>query len=367
MDLPCEIWEKIIVQIKDVKQCVKLFNSLPKITQEYIHETFDEYLESIQTKILYSFENCLFLAIENKRVIILMDDHVEFQYVRIMNNEFYVSVDKKGKIIFWDSKKHKYIDCIEIENKLENIEFHPTESRIIVSLIRENLGLEIQSILLKKDGIDFNQTLIAHEPEFLIEIVYHPTLPYVLLIRHKKYQIYSVYLWKYKEISVVNEFEYSDFERVEFPFIMNFGFEYIEHFIYIYYLPFRILENGDFECLGKGMSYYYIITMGMLNNTFYMKEIERILYNVRQQVFDYVRVDHKIIYLVDGYKIIEQDGENTKIIYENNGESISKLTLKNNHIIFLEDHVFKKIDLDKLDNIEEIIDIQNPPSDFYVL
>lgn len=367
MDLPCEIWEKIIVQIKDCKQCIKLFNSFPRIMQNYIRGTFDEHLESIQTKILYSFENCVFLAIENTRIILLMDDDAEFQYVRVMNTGCLVLVDKKGKIIFWDSKKHKYIDCIEIENKLENIEFHPTESRMVVSLIRENLGLEIQSILLKNNGIEFNQTLIAYEPEFLIEIVYHPTLPYVLLVRHKNYQIYSVYLWKYNETSS-DEFEYSAFERVEFPFIMNFGFEYIEHFIYIYYLPFRILENGDFECLGKGMSYYYIIKMGMLNNTFYMKEIERILYNVRRQVFDYVRVNQKIIYLVDGYKIIEQDGANTRILYENNGEAILQLTYKNDSIIFLENHIFKKIDIEnfKID-IEKIIDIQKPPSDFYVL
>jgi len=367
MDLPCDIWEKIIVQIKDCKQCVKLFNSFPKITQEYICEVFDNHMESIQMKILYSFENCLFLVIENERIILSIDEDVEFQYVRVMNNESYVSVDKKGKIIFWDSKKHKYIDCIEIENKLENIEFHPTESRIIVSLIRENLGLEIQSILLKKDGIDFNQTLIAYEPEFLIYIVYHPTLPYVLLIRHKNYQIYSVYLWKYNEISGVNELEYSEFERIELPFIINFGIEYMENFIYIYYLPFRILENGDFECLGKGMSYYYILKMGISNNVFYLKENERIFYYERGQVFDYVRVNNKIIYLVTGYKIIQQDGANSRIIYENNGEAILQLTYKNNHIIFLENKVFKKIDIDKLDNIEEIIDCQNAPSDFCVL
>jgi hypothetical protein len=369
MDLPCEIWEKIIVQIKDFKQCVKLFNSLPKITQEYINETFDMHLESIQMKILYSFENCLFMAIENKRITILMDDDVEFQYTRIINNGCFVSADKKGKIIFWDSKKHKYIDCIEIESKLENIEFHPTESRMIVSLIRENLGLEFQSILLKKDGIDFNQTLIAHEPEFLIEIVYHPTLPYVLLIRHKNYQIYSVYLWKYNEISGINEFEYSDFERVELPFIINFGIDYIDNFIYIYNLPFKILENGDFECLGKGISYYYILKMGISNNVFYLKENERLLYNGNGQVFDYVRVNHKIIYLVDGYKIIEQDRANTRIIYENNNQPISKLKYKNNYIIFLENHLFKKIDLENYgsDNIEEIIDCIKIPSDFCVL
>jgi len=366
MELPCEIWEKIIVQIKDVKQCVKLFKALPRITRNNIRGIFDKHLESIQTKILYSVENCVFLAIENKRIIIQMENN-NIEHVRIMNDGNYVSVDKEGKIIFRDPKKYKYIDCIEIESNLENIEFHPTESRMIVSLIRENLGLEIQSIHLKKDGIDFNQTLIAYEPEFLLKIVYHPTLPYVLIIRHKNNQIYSVYLWNYNQIIGGDEFEYSDFERVEYPFIINFGIDYVDNFIYMYYLPFKILENGDFECLGRGISYYYILKMGILNNKFYLKENERLLFNNCRKIIDYFRVNNRIIYLIDGYKIIQQYRANATIIYENHGEHISKLIVKNNHIIFLENHVFKKIDLDKLDSIQEIIDCRRIPSDFYVL
>jgi hypothetical protein len=157
-------------------------------------------------------------------------------------------------------------------------------------------------------------------------------------VRRKTHRLF--YLWKYNETTSGDEFEYSAFERVELPFIMNFGIEYLENFIYIYYLPFRILENGDFECLGKGISYYYILKMGISNNTFYMKENQKILYYGRRQIFDYVCVNHKIIYLVDGYKIIEQDGANLRILYENNGEAISKFSCKNNHIIFLENHVF---------------------------
>ena len=128
MDLPSEIWEKIIIEIKDVRECIKLFKSFPKITQEYIRNTFDTHMESIQTKILYSFENCLFLQIENNKEIIKIDDDIynEIQFVRVMNNGYIVSVDKKGKIIFWDSKKYEYIDCIEIDNEIQNIEFHPT-------------------------------------------------------------------------------------------------------------------------------------------------------------------------------------------------------------------------------------------------
>jgi hypothetical protein len=371
MDLPCEVWEKIIVQVKNVNECIKLFNSFPKIIQEYIRETFETHMESIKTKILYSIENSLFLAIENKQVIVFMDNNLynDIQYVKYMNGGCFVSVDKKGKIIFWDEKTRKYIDCIEIESELQNIEFHPTESRMIVSLIRENLGLEFQSIYLKKDGINFNQTLLPYELDFLIEIVYHPTLPYILLIRYKNYQIYSIYLWKYNEVNSTNYLEYSAFERLEFPFIMNFSMGYIDNFIYMYNLPFRILENGDFECLGKGISYYYILHMGMKNNKFYQKENEKLLYSGQQQVFDYIRINQKIIYLVNGYKIIEQDGANTRIIYENDKQPISQLIYKNNYIIFLENHIFKKIDINNfgINNIEEIFDCQKVPNDFCVL
>ena len=371
MELPYEIWEKIIIQIKDIKECNKLFKSFPKVIQEYIKKAFDKHIESIKIKILYCFQNCLFLLIENKNIIIMIDDDIynDIEYVKYMNSGCMVSVDKKGKIIFWDVKTRKYIDCIEIDKKIENIEFHPTESRMIVSLIRENLGLEFQCLLLKKDGIDFSQTLLAYEPNFLVEIVYHPSLPYVLLIRYKNYQIFSVYLWNYNEINNTDEFEYSSFERIEFPFIMNSSIEYFDNFIYMYYLPFRILENGDFECLGKGISNYYILKMGISNNKFYQKENKKILYSGHRQVFDYLRINQKIIYLVDGYKIFLQDGENTKVIYENNQQPISQLTYKDNYIIFLENVVFKKIDINNFGiyNVEEIITCEKAPNDFYIL
>jgi hypothetical protein len=376
MELPYEIWEKIIVQIKDCKQCIKLFRSLPRLTQKNIRNAYNIHLKSIQNRVLYSEENCMILAVENQRFAILMDDNTdnEIQFVRyapnLGENGYFVSVDKKGKIIFWDSKTHKYMDCIEIDSEIQNIEFHPSESKMAVSVIRENLGLEIQSLIFTNNGIIFNETIIGYEPEFFIEIVYHPTLSYMLLIRYKNYQIYSIYLWKYEESESRNDFQYSAFQRVELPFIMNSGIEYFENFIYMYYLPFRILENGDFECLGKGVSYYYIIKLGFANNKFYMKENELLSYSGGgRSVLDYIRIQHKIIYLVDGYKIIEQDGANVRIIYQNRGAPISQLTLRKNFIIFLEDCVFKKIDIGTLELVkaEEIVDCCKVPSDFCVL
>jgi WD40 repeat protein len=184
MELPCEIWEKIILQNNDAKQCIKLFKSLPKLTQKNIREVFDNHIKSIQNKILYSVNNSMILAVENQNITIFEDNYAENQikFIRYMKsesgeNEYFISVDKKGTIIFWDTKTYKFIDSIEIGNEIQNIEFHPSKTKLVVSLIKENLGLEIQSLTLTTHGIIFNETIIGYEPEFLIEIVYHPTLP----------------------------------------------------------------------------------------------------------------------------------------------------------------------------------------------
>ena len=64
MELPCEIWEKIILQTNDAKQCIKLFKSLSKLTQKNIQNAYNIHLKSIQNRVLYSLENCMILAVE---------------------------------------------------------------------------------------------------------------------------------------------------------------------------------------------------------------------------------------------------------------------------------------------------------------
>ena len=133
MELPCEIWEKIIIKIKDEKNCIKLYKALPKITQKNIRNKYIDHKKSIQLRIMYSIDNCMILLVEHKKFAILMDDNIdnEIKFVRFVHNfgkkDCFVSVDKKGKIIFWDTQTYEYIDCIEIDSEIQNIEFHPSE------------------------------------------------------------------------------------------------------------------------------------------------------------------------------------------------------------------------------------------------
>ena len=122
MDLPSEIWEKIIVEIKDVKECIKLFKSFPKITQKYIRNIFENHIQALKVKILYCYQNCLFLAIENKNIMIMKYSDIfnDIKYVKYMSGGCIVAADKKGKINFWDFNTRKYLDCIEIDRTIFN-------------------------------------------------------------------------------------------------------------------------------------------------------------------------------------------------------------------------------------------------------
>ena len=139
-------------------------------------------------------------------------------------------------------------------------------------------------------------------------------------------------------------FEYSEFEKIELPTIINFSINSVESYIYTYHLPFKITDKGEFECLSRGLHHYSIVKMEIRNARFFVKEVEILLYPCRE-VIDYLRVGTKIYYIENGMNIIEQNGMTTKVLYVSE-ENISKIELRRGNLIFLEGDLFKRIDLD---------------------
>jgi hypothetical protein len=254
-----------------------------------------------------------------------------------------VSATRKGTIMFWDAHYNKYIDRIDIGSKIEHLEFHPNKSRMVVSTITD-AGLEIQSLIFSAGGgIVVNETLVGYDKDYDIKLVYHPTQPYIYIIRSTDH-IISIYLWKYEELYDENEpFIYSEFERIDLPTIINFSINSVEMYIYTYRTPFRITENGDFECLCKGLHNCSIVRMEIRNYRFFVKEVEILLYPCRE-VNDYLRIGNKVYYIENKINIIEQNGMTTTILYISQ-EEITKFELRHGNLIFLEGDLFKRIDL----------------------
>jgi hypothetical protein len=361
MYLPTDIWEKILFSMNSGTCCERLYNAFPQKIKNELTDSYMDHRKLINIWILCAVKNTMTLFIENGIYIkFYQDDFVENDviFVRHVQNMIWsdglynciVSATRKGTIMFWDAYSNRYIDRIDIANKIEHMEFHPNKSRMVVSTITE-AGLEIQSLIFSGGGIVVNETLVGYDKDYEIKLVYHPTLPYLYIIRSSQ-NIISVYLWKYEEIyDEMDPFIYSEFEKIDLPTIINFSINSVENYMYTYHTPFRIMENGDFECLCKGLHNYSIVKMEIRNARFFVKEVEMFLYPCRE-VNDYLRVGTKIYYIENKTNIIEQHGMTTTVLYVSR-DAISKFELRSGNLIFLDGDCFKRIDLDTrvIDNL----------------
>jgi hypothetical protein len=206
---------------------------------------------------------------------------------------------------------------------------------MVISIIN-GTNLEIQSLIFSGGGIVVNETVVGYDKDYEIKLVYHPTLPYLYIIRSS-----SVYLWKYEEMyDETDPFAFSEFERIDLPSMET------------YHTPFSITEKGEFECLCKGLYNYSIVRMEIRNARFFVKEVEILLYACRE-VNDYLRVGTKIYYIENKTNIIEQHGMTTTVLYISQDATISKFELRRGNLIFLDGDLFKRIDLDTriIDNL----------------
>jgi len=353
MYLPIELWEKIMLSLNSGACCERLYNALSKKNQNELTISYMNHRKLIDIRILCAVKNTMALFIENGIYIkYFQNDFVENDVIftrsipdMVRSDGLYdciLSATRKGTVMFWDSHSNRYIDQIDIGSKIEHLEFHPNKSRMVVSIITE-AGLEIQSLIFSRGGIVVNETLVGYDKDYEIKLVYHPILPHLYIIRSSK-NIISVYLWKYEELyDETDPFIYSEFERIDLPTIINFSINSVENYIYKYHTPFRITENGEFECLCQGLHNYSIVRMEIRNTRFFVKEVEILLYPCRD-VNDYLRVGTKIYYIENKTNIIEQNGMTTTVLYVSQ-DAISKFELRRGNLIFLDGDFFKRIDI----------------------
>ena len=353
MDLPNELWEKILFSLNNGASCERLYNALPKKLQKELMYLYMDHRKMINTRILCAVKNTTSLFIENGIYVKFYQDYLvenDVIFVRYGPNmitrdgvcDCIITVTQNGTVMFWDAHSNRYIDRIDVNNKIKHLELHPNKSQMVISTINRG-GLEIQSLIFWEGGITFNETIIGYDKDYEIKLVYHPTLPHLYIIRSTK-NIISVYLWKYEEIydedDADDRFIYSEFERIELPTILDS----VESYIYTYHIPFKITDKGEFECLRKGLYNYSIVRMEIRNARFFVKDVEILLYPCRE-VNDYLRIGNKIYYIENCCNIIEQHGITTTVLYVSQ-ETVSNVEIRKGHLIFVEGNLFKRIDLD---------------------
>lgn len=146
MELSTDIWSSILQKTKIVEQCKKLYLALPKNMKQELKEIYEKHKKNISINLLCAIESKMILFSNGEINTYFYQDYnfdTDIKFVRHVKNWYilengekidcFISVSKKNTIMFWNAITHTYVDKIEIESDIKEIEFHSTKSIMMVA------------------------------------------------------------------------------------------------------------------------------------------------------------------------------------------------------------------------------------------
>ena len=367
MDLPTELWGKILEKTRSIKTCDKLYDSFSNETRAELKEAYKSHKDRITLKMVFAFNNKLsFYDGDYLKKDIPFENIIGVKFVKNWNTligkrDCIVVGTRNGAVMFWDATTLDYIFCIYIETSLGDFEFHPTKS-IMLTVRMELYGRKMKVWKFDENGETTNDASFAVESlgEGKKYYYFHPTDPEIYVFASN--YSYNPYHRKLMKVFFCN------YDRTSVSFS-----DRIHSFMYLnnYYTPLKINADGSFECIkyDNGMNYFcnFVIAGDEIKEVETQCVCENIGSVPNLVVWDFIRVGADIYFYTnrigDAF-IYKQTGDKYKIIYETN-KIISNIYYKNGFIVFVEKAELKYIDLETLS--VEAFNVGGVPVDFCVM
>jgi hypothetical protein len=364
MDLPTELWGKILEKTRSIKTCDKLYDSFSNETRAELKEAYESHKDHITLKMAFAFNNKLsFYNGDHLMKEIPFENIMAVKFVKNWNTpigkrDCVVVGTIHGVIMFFDATTLDYIFCVDIETSLGDLEFHPTKS-IMLSVRMELYGRKIKVWKFDENG---NATNVSFSVESLGEgkkyYYFHPFEPEIYVFASN--YSYNPYHRKLSKVFFCNY----DMVSVSFS-------DRIHSFMYLneYYTPLKINRDGSFECVkcDGGTNYFCHFVI----SNFEIEEIERqaICKNrgANPIVWDFLMIGEDIYFYsnrMGDSMIYKQTDYEYKIIYQTTN-NISRMFHKNEVLIFVEKEELKFVDLETLS--VDVVSLGEVPVDFCVL
>ena len=361
MELPVDIWIKILENTCSIKECKKLYHSLSINIKKEMVQIYKHHKQKLTINLVLSIRDELIhyknhkykhSYYDNKRLSdkIIFVKYVKNLITKIGVKNCIVSANRKGLIQFWNAESYDYIDEVNLLSDIQSLEFHPNQS--LMATLTNDLKIwnctdsGISCIRIQNIGFDKK---IIH---------FHPILPELYIYTISK-QTHT----------------HPDIEQFE----LNWGSKIYRLYVYDYQIdrliytdipdnlctPIKMNIDGTFECI----TYWkktYIVTLHIDDNEIKQLKKEEIIRNdnlIQYLVIrDFIRIDDNIYYvsnpsnIVNEVSIYKQQKNNCITIYRATAIKISKIFYKNNLLIFIENNECKMINLDnfQLENINKL-------------
>jgi len=357
MELSTDLWSIIIQKTNIVKQCKKLYLALPKNIKKELEEIYEKHKEKISINILCAIEYKMILFINGDTNTYFYQDYdfdTDIKFVRYVKNWYiineeedkidcFISVSKKNTIMFWNAITHTYVNKMQIDSDIKEIEFHPTKPIMMVACD----DLEVYIFNNKGHTKKCSMTNIGKKKNFYF---FHHTMPHIY--------IFSLSSATTGCNGKLYSFIICDYET-DFVTITDIIQTYFNH--NFYKTPLKMNSDGSFECIKfTGAANYFcqfIITETDLVETNLQKIEENTEFPAKLVVRDFIRIGKYVYFhtnnsifdeeILQKYtqKFYRQSGNKSKIIY-NTTNKLSKIIYKNNYLIFVDNVEFKMLDLE---------------------
>jgi hypothetical protein len=367
MDLPTELWGKILEKTRSITMCDKLYDAFPIETQTQLKKVYESHKEHITLKMAIAFNNKIsFYNGDHFMKEVHFENIISVKFVKNWNTpigkrDCVLVGTINGVIMFFDATTLDYIFDVNIRTSLGDIDFHPTKS-IMLSICVELYGRKINVWKFDENGKMSN--VISISAELLGEgkkyYYFHPLEPDIYIFEanysynpyHRK--LMKVFFCNYDTISV------SFTNRIH-------SFMYLDN----YYTPLKINADASFECIkyenGNNYFCHFVIAGDEINEIDKQIVCENIGSVPKLLVWDFIRVDDDIYFYTNRVRdafIYKQSGDKYKIIYETT-KIILQFFYKNGFIIFIENAELKYINLETL-SIDDF-DVGGFPVDFLIM
>jgi len=365
MDLPTDLWGKILEKTRSIKTCDKLYDSFSNETRAELKEAYESHKDRITLKMVFAFNNKLsFYDGDYLKKEVPFENIMAVKFVKNWNTpigkrDCVVVGITNGFVMFFNATTLDYIFGFDIGTSLGDFEFHPTKS-IMLSVRVELYGRQIKVWKFDENGETTNVVSFAVESlgEGKKYYYFHPIEPEIYVFASN--YSYNPYHRKLMKVFFCNY----DMVSVSFS-------DRIHSFMYLneYYTPLKINGDGSFECVkyegGTNYFCHFVIS------DFEIEEIERqaICKNsgANSVVWDFLRIVEDIYFYsnrVGDASIYKQTGDEYKIIYQTMN-NISQMFLKNEFLVFVEKSELKFVDLETLS--VDVVSLGEAPIDFCVM
>jgi hypothetical protein len=362
MELPVELWSSILQNTKFVKYCERLYRALPKNIKEELMEIYEKYKQKISINILCAIQNKMILY-TNGELHTYFYHNIEIKFIRYVKNwhilgkkiDCYVSVSK-NIIIFWNASTHEYEERIQIDSDIKDIEFHLTKSIMLVSCD------ELQVYIFDEDGYTIKTSIQNINNINNDEKIYffHKTLPEIYIFTLSNLSIRRFIICDYDKDNVILT------DIIQTYFNQNY-----------YNTPVKMNEDNSFECIKFDGAANYFCQFRITDTDLEEIKLQKVVESSRMVqnliIKDFIRIGNYVYFHTNSYtfdeekkqlysQLYKQCDEKTTVMYQITNK-LSKLTSKNNYLVFVDNDEFTVIDLET--NINDCLFNWNSKIDGY--